>query len=33
MIITATMRKLLVIRNQMVKTNTPWNSELAFKFD
>jgi transposase len=32
-IVTAAMRKLLVILNQMVKTNTPWNPELAFKFD
>lgn len=31
-IVTAAMRKLLVILNQMVKTNTPWNPELAFKF-
>ncbi len=32
-IVTAAMRKLLVILNQMVKTNTPWNPELAFKFN
>ena len=32
-IVTAAMRKLLVILNQMVKTNTPWNPDLAFKFD
>jgi transposase len=32
-IVTAAMRKLLVILNQMVKTNTPWNPELAFQFD
>jgi hypothetical protein len=32
-IVTAAMRKLLVILNQMVKTNTAWNPELAFKFD
>ena len=32
-IITAAMRKLLVILNQMVKTHTPWNPQLAFKFD
>ena len=32
-IVTAAMRKLLVILNQMVKTNTPWNQELAFKFN
>ena len=32
-VVTAAMRKLLVILNQMVKTNTPWNPELAFKFD
>ena len=30
---TAAMRKLLVILNQMLKTNTPWNPELAFNFD
>lgn len=32
-VVTAAMRKLLVILNQMVKTNTPWDPELAFKFD
>ena len=32
-IVTAAMRKLLVILDQMVKTNMPWNPELAFKFD
>jgi transposase len=32
-IVTAAMRKLLVILNQMVKNNTPWNPDLAFKFD
>ena len=32
-IVTAAMRKLLVILNQMVKTNTAWDPELAFKFD
>ena len=31
-IVTAAMRKLLVILNQMVKTNTKWNPDLAFKF-
>ena len=31
-IVTAAMRKLLVILNQMVKTNTPWNPALAFQF-
>ena len=30
-IITACMRKLLTILNQMIKTNTPWNHKLAFQ--
>jgi len=29
-VVTACMRKLLVILNQMIKTNTPWNEKLAF---
>ncbi len=32
-IVTAAMRKLLVILNQMVKTNSPWNPKLAFNLD
>jgi transposase len=32
-IVTAAMRKLLTILNQMVKTNLAWNPKLAFKLD
>ena len=32
-IVTACMRKLLTILNQMVKTNTMWNPKLVFNFD
>ena len=32
-IVTACMRKLLTILNQMIKTNTPWNEKLAFNFN
>jgi transposase len=31
-IVTAAMRKLLIILNQMIKTNTPWNQNLAMNF-
>ena len=32
-IVTACMRKLLTILNQMIKTNTMWNPKLVFNFD